>query len=414
MKKIIIILSTVICGIIILFGLIISGLYLAAPKPKAPPKIINTQGDIDNYLKKLTDNQTPPAISITILKNGKSVYSKAFGYADFPQKETAQLDTIYPWWSVTKIFTAAAIMQLYEKKKLDLDDPLDKYITEFKVKNKNGIGKTITIRQLLTHRSGLKDLMPEGLTWIRLADKPKPNQTDFFKEKIKGKYQILKFEPDTKTGYTSIGYLALGVVIETITGIEYEEYVFENILKPLNMKTTSFIRNKELQSKTATGSNPVMNLFTGLLWLYGEKGSSKTYARETLNGRIWFQPLYTNYTPSTGLSGTSEEMARIGLLFLQGGIFNNQRILTENSINKMLISYNPDELGNSYNDELYGLGWKTWKINNQIVYGHGGGGPGFGALLVIIPECELVIAINANDTNINREALVKMLASFKW
>lgn len=414
MKKIIITISIIICVIIILPGLILLSLYIVSPKPKAPPKIINNISDIDNYLKKLTGNQTPPAISITILKKGETVYAKAFGYADFPQKKIAQLDTIYPWWSVTKIFTATAIMQLYEKKKLDLDDPLEKFIPEFKVKNKDGISKTITIRQLLTHRSGLKDLMPEGLTWIRLADKPKPNQTEFFKEKIKGKYQILKFEPGSKTSYTSIGYLALGVVIETITGIEYEEYVYENILKPLNMKTTSFVRNKELQSKTATGSNPVINLFTGLLWLYGEKGSNKTYARETLNGRIWFQPLYTNYTPSTGLSGTSEEMARIGLLFLQKGILNKQRILTKDSINKMLISYNPDELGNSYNDELYGLGWKTWKINNQIVYGHGGGGPGFGALLVIIPERELVIAINANDTNLNRSALAVMLASFKW
>lgn len=80
----------------------------------------------------------------------------------------------------------------------------------------------------------------------------------------------------------------------------------------------------------------------------------------------------------------------------------------------MFMTYNLSELAGSYNDNTYGLGWKAWKVNDQIVYGHGGVGPGFGALLAMIPERDLIIAINANDTNIKRNALVHMLASIKW
>lgn len=414
MKKLFIFTGKIIAGIIILSGIILLGLYLAMPKSPAPPKIINNTGEIDDYFKKITDNQTPPAISITVLKKGDTVYSKAFGYADGPEKIPADTGTIYPWWSVTKIFTATAIMQLYEKGKLSLNDPLKKYIPDFEVRDKNGVEKTITIHQLLTHSSGLKDLMPDGLFWIRLAGKPKPNQTDFLKKKITGKFRILKFEPGTKASYTNIGYIALGVVIEAITGMEYEEYIFKNILNPLNMNNTSFVRNKEQQAKTAIGSNPVINIFTGLLCVFGNKDIFKTYTRETSNRRIWFKPLYTDYTPSTGLSGTSEEMARFAQVFLQGGVFKGQHILNRETVTMMFTPYNLDELGKSYNDEKYGLGWKVWKVNDRIVYGHGGGGPGFGALLAIIPERKLVIAINANDTNINRDELLRMLASFKW
>ena len=79
----------------------------------------------------------------------------------------------------------------------------------------------------------------------------------------------------------------------------------------------------------------------------------------------------------------------------------------------MLISYPLEELAESYKDVQFGLGWKVWKLNEQIVYGHGGG-PGFGALLAFIPERELVVAINANDTNINRDVLLRILVSLSW
>lgn len=399
---------------ILVFGFGFAVLYWAAPKPPAPPKNIYSVHDVDEYLEKLTARQTPPAMTITVLKKGDPVYAKAFGYADAPEKIPAGIDTIYPWWSVTKIFTATAIMQLYEQGRIDLDDSVKQFLPYFDVTGQDGSQKTITIRHLLTHRSGLRDFMPEGLLWIRLVGQPPLNQTDFFKEKFTGKFRVLQFEPGTKTKYTNVGYIALGVVIEAVTGQEYETYIHEHILTPLNMHNTTFVRPERLQRKLAIGSNPVLNLFTGLLWIFGGKDFFATYVRETVKGRMWFHPLYTNYTPSTGLNGPSEEMARFAQTFLFGGEINGQRILEQTSVQKMLIPYPLEELTECYKDEQCGLGWKVWKFNGQIVYGHGGGGPGFGALLALIPDRDLVVAINANDTNINRDVLFRILAALSW
>lgn len=400
--------------VILFFGIGLVSLYWAAPKPLSPPENIHSVSDVETYFEKLTAHQTPPALTVTILKKGKPVYAKAFGYADGPQKTPAQVDTIYPWWSATKVFTATAIMQLYEQGMLDLDDPVQDYLPYFDVTSKDGSPKTITIRHLLTHRSGLRDFMPEGLFWVRLAGQPAPNQTQFFQEKFTGKFRVLQFEPGTEAKYTNVGYIALGAVIEAVTGQEYEAYIHEHILTPLDMHNTAFIRPERLQRRTATGSNPTINLFTGLLWLFGDKDFFDTYVRETVKGRMWFHPLYTDYTPSTGLSGPSEEMARFAQAFLFGGEIHGQRILKQTSVHEMLIPYPLEELAESYKDEQCGLGWKVWKLNEQIVYGHGGGGPGFGALLAFIPERELVVAINANDTNINRDVLLRILASLSW
>jgi CubicO group peptidase (beta-lactamase class C family) len=411
MKRLLLITAVSIAAVVVVTGLVLFGLYLAAPKPKAPPSPISSVGDVERYLKTLTDNQTPPGLVVTILKEGNPVYEKAFGYADRPQRKPVRIDTIFPWWSVTKAFTATAIIQLCERGKINLEDPLEKYIPDFEVTDKAGNRKTITISQVLTHRSGLRDFMPEGLTWVRLAGLAKPNQTAFFKEKITGKYRILKSEPGTKASYSNIGYMALGVVVEAVTGQEYEDFISENILTPLNMIDTAFIRSEEQQRKTATGSNPVINLFTGLMWVFGPRGFFDTFVRETVSGRLWFRPLYTDYTPSTGLSGPSREMARFGQLFLQGGVFDDRRVLKQASVDEMLKLRSLDELPESYGKAEYGLGWQVWKVNDKIVYGHGGGGPGFGALLAIIPESDLVIAINANDTNIDRDRLLNLFMS---
>jgi CubicO group peptidase (beta-lactamase class C family) len=414
MKKTFKILGMGAVAVILLVGIALVGLYLAAPKPAIPPKNIQGVGDLDAYFEKLTANQTPPALTVTVLKKGVTVYAKAFGYADRPQKIPAQVNTIYPWWSVTKVFTAAAIMQLYEQGLVDLDDPVQSYLPYFNVTGKDGSPKKLTIRHLLTHRSGLRDLMPEGLTWIRPAGQPKPNQTAFLQEKLTGKFRVVQFEPGTRARYTNIGYIVLGVVIEAVTGQEYETYIYEHILAPLAMPDTTFIRSEALQHRTATGSNPVVNLFTGLLWVYGGKGFMNTHVRETVNGRMWFHPLYTDYTPSTGLSGSAEDMARFAQVFLSDGMLNGQRILRQATVDEMLAPVPLEEAARSYDDAQFRLGWKVWSLNEQIVYGHGGGGPGFGALLAFIPDRELVVAVNANDTNINHDVLLRLLIAFQW
>ncbi|MCG8569197.1 MAG: beta-lactamase family protein [Spirochaetes bacterium] len=399
---------------IVSFHIVLLGMFLISPKQPNPPKTINSIAEIDQYFEKITNKQTPPSISVTVLKRGNPVYMKSFGYIDPTKKTTATKDTNYHWWSVTKLFTATAIMQLYEHKLLNLDDSVKKYLPYFIVKNRKGMEKTITIGQLLNHTSGLGDLMPEGISWIKSVNEPGINQTAFLKDKITGKFRELKFEPGTNYRYSNIGYIVLGVIIEAITGIPYEDYIKEKILYPLQMKNSSFFRKDNQIVKSAHGSNPKLNIFTLLIKIYGSKEMDQKFLIDKTKDRIWFHYLDTLYTPSTGLTGPANELALFGQVFLNGGNIGNQSILQKKTVNLILKEFSIENLANKYTSKTVNLGWKVWKNKNQIIYGHGGGGAGFGALFAIVPQRALVIAFIANDTNIKRDAILKLLLSYDW
>lgn len=128
---------------------------------------------------------------------------------------------------------------------------------------------------------------------------------------------------------------------------------------------------------------------------------------------MWCKKIYTQFTPSTGLNGPAGELAKIGILFINNGFFNGGRILTPESVSLISESYPPENTGTFDNPQL-GIGWKRWQDNGNTFYGHGGGGPGYGAQLAVIPEKNLVIVICANDTEINRRILVNTIAGIDW
>jgi D-alanyl-D-alanine carboxypeptidase len=404
----------VIASIVVLLGCAALVLYLLVPKPPRAPAAAASIDEIDAYLDALTENQTPPGLTITVLHEGRQVYQRASGFADTPRGKPARVDTIYAWWSATKPFTATAIMQLVEQGRIDLDAAVTDYLPWFTVTGSDGAPRTISIRQLLTHSSGLPDLMPEGLSWIRLAGEPAINQTIFVQTFLNGRFRELRYEPGTDTRYTNIGFIVLGAVVEAVTGRTYESYIDRYILRPLNMSDTAFVRGAEQQGRTATPSNPVINIFTVLLRIYGGKELMDTYVRESVDGRIWFHPLYTNYTPSTGLSGTSGDLARFGQAILEGGELDGERILGQSTVDVMLAHEPVAALPDTHDAQSFCLGWRVWRMDDKVVVGHGGGGPGYGALLALIPERELVVTIDANDTNIDRDTLLRFLASYEW
>jgi len=402
----------VITGLFVLTGIII---YLLIPKQPASPENFETVADIDAYFEKITANQTPPGLNISVIKNGEIVYDKAFGYADIPLQKKTETDTIYPWWSTTKLFTAVAILQLEERGLLDIDDPLEKYLPYFNVEDEGGSPVTITIRQLLNHSSGLRDIMPDGVTWIRHPDEAPVNQTQFLKEKIIGKFRTVKYAPGSDEKYTNTSYIILGVIIEAITGVTYEEFVHKNILEPLDMKNTSFIRSDEHQKRATTGSWPVLDIFTILFRKYGEKDFFDTYIRETEKGRMWMNPVYTQYTPSTGLSGTSGDLAAFGQFLMTGTGLNGEQILSRTMLKEIQTIIPLNELSEVYKkNQRFSLGLKIWKVGNSRIYGHGGGGPGAGSLLAFIPDRDLVITIISNDTNTQRDPIIRALTSISW
>ncbi len=172
-----------------------------------------------------------PGVAILIAKKGKIVYEKAFGSANIELNVPLQPDMIFAIGSITKQFTAVAILQLVQQGKLSLQDSVQKYIKDFPYK-----GYTITIENLLTHTSGLKDFMT--------IDHPGQNvlRWDFTPQQIIDhfKNEPLEFIPSSKYNYTNSGYTLLGRIIEVASGKNYYNYLLENVIQKAGLKNTFF------------------------------------------------------------------------------------------------------------------------------------------------------------------------------
>lgn len=177
--------------------------------------------------------------TVLVAEKGKILYCHSFGFANATTKEKLTENSIFETGSVSKQFTAMAIMILKEKGKLNLDDEIKKYIPE--LVNYKGI----TIRNLLNHTGGLPDYME---IMDSLFDKSRiATNKDVVAIYSKYKPKVL-FEPNSKFVYSNTGYAFLATIIENVSGLTYAEYLSKNIFKPLKMKHT-FVYNRRLNPK---------------------------------------------------------------------------------------------------------------------------------------------------------------------
>ena len=375
--------------------------------PNAPTGDVSVEG-LERYLTDLTANETPPALEVVVMKDGAVKYSKAFGLADGPTGRRATVDGVYHFWSVTKLFTATAIMQLAEDGKIALDDPVAKYVPEFQTTLGSGAKTDITVRQLLDHSSGMKNLGPVDLVgWIHRASDLPVDQTLLVNSRMRS-YRSLKNEPGRVSAYSNAGYIVLGAIIEAASRGKFEDFVRQRILRPLQMGSTDFVYRDDLQSRAVTGSHPLFHYFTPLL-LFIHHDWFTHWVASLRRSRMWLVMLNTDYTGPTGLIGTGRDLARFGQAFLNGGELDGQRILKSESVDMML---NAGFGGNSGPDgDRMGLGWHWW--NNAAIpfKGHGGDGPGFSAQLAIIADLKMVVVVLGNDTLCDRVGLTNLIAA---
>jgi CubicO group peptidase (beta-lactamase class C family) len=167
--------------------------------------------------------------SVLVSKNGKIVYEKAYGYQNADKHILNTSNTIYQIGSTTKEFTAAVILKLAEQGKLSLEDKLSKYFPDYKR------GNEITIKHLLTHTSGIYEILRDNTAFNESAKPRSIKRTlSYFIDKP------LDFDPGTQYSYCNSGYILLGLIIEKVTGQTYQTVVRDFILKPLKMEHTGF------------------------------------------------------------------------------------------------------------------------------------------------------------------------------
>lgn len=188
------------------------------------PKVSPLENHVDSLIKPLIDNAKLKGCVIGIAHKGKVIFIKSYGYSDLSNQTSLKVDAVFPIASVTKTFTAVAIMQLVAKKRIDLDESVSKYI-DF-----NSHGNTITVRQLLNHTSGLKDYTETDI--LKTIGK-----ANFSTIALKNQLEKLPFDflPGEQMDYTNSGYFLLALMIEKISGLSYQAYLKEFIFQPLEM-----------------------------------------------------------------------------------------------------------------------------------------------------------------------------------
>ena len=203
----------------------------------------STNKKIDNILNDLFDKDGPGGVAL-VVKDGKTIYRKGFGMANLEYNIKMTPDNVFQIGSITKQFTAMAIMKLVEQGEVNLDDDIRKFIEDYPTH-----GHKITIEHLLTHTSGIKSYtsIKNWGTEKKRVDSTPEEIIDYFKN------EPMDFKPGEQERYSNSGYFLLGYIVEKVTEQPYGQYIEENFLKPLNMKNSSYGSVAKIIKNKVTG-----------------------------------------------------------------------------------------------------------------------------------------------------------------
>jgi CubicO group peptidase (beta-lactamase class C family) len=286
------------------------------------PTVSTTSMKIDEYMKEY-EKKGWFSGSILVARGGKTIISKGYGMANYELGVPNSSTTKFHLGSVTKQFTAMAVMQLEERGKLSVSDSLSKFIPDYPDGNK------ITIHQLLTHTSGIPDYINDDETFESIARLYHPI------EEVIGRFKNkpLEFAPGTRYDYSNSGYVLLSYIIQKVSGKAYEDFLEENIFKQLNMKNTGYDDTKPIIRDRASGymisSGMLINAdffdrsnLQGADGLYSTVEDLYTWDRalytEKLVSKKTLERIFTPYPPADkygyGWTINSNEISHYGLM----------------------------------------------------------------------------------------------------
>ncbi|UWZ86630.1 serine hydrolase [Occallatibacter riparius] len=339
----------------------------AATSRVDPAAKADAAASADQYLRAWAD-QGRFAGTVLIAKGDKILLRKGYGLANYQGKVPNAPETVFRIGSITKMFTAFGILQLEEKGKLSVNDPVVKYVPEIPA-----AWSAITIHQLLCHKSGIPDFVnakaygafnqPHAVeNAIReYADKPLVNA------------------PGATLRYSNSGYVLLGRVIEKVSGKPYDEYITENILKPAGMTHTGMDPTRE----------PKANLANGYRW-DGEEVVNAPFS----------QP---DYSPAGGLMSTVDDMYRFDRALKAGTLFS--KAIMEKAWGSYGRWTAPPPIPMEAD---YGYGWMTGNDFGHKWVGHGGWVNGFVSEFNRYPDDDMVVIVlwnfeTSNHMIVNRD-----------
>lgn len=302
---------------------------------------------VDRIIQTEFNEKDGPGGVFLISKKGKPIYEKAFGLSNLELNVKLQPNNVFQIGSMTKQFTAVAILLLEQDGKLNTSDYISKYIPDYPNGNK------ISIHNLLTHTSGIKDFIKtKGLSEIAQKEMTPKMMVDFFKN------EPVDFQPGEKFEYNNSGYVVLGYIIELVSGKTYEDFIQLNIFDKIGMNNSYYATDRKVIKNRA----------------YGYHQKSYGYVNKSV---ISFSVPYA----SGSLMSTLEDMLK-----WQNSL-NKNLLLNQKETAKAFTKY---KLNNGEEFE-YGYGWHLKNINGIPTREHGGSIFGFKSMAVYIPSEDIYV-----------------------
>lgn len=334
-----------------------------------------------------------PGLTVLVTDVETTRIARAFGVADLATREPMTPETICNWFSMTKLVTATAVVQLADRGLLDLDAPVVEQYEPLGMLRPAERARRVTARHLLSHSAGIANPLP--LRWVHLATEPPPDAS-VFTERLLARHDRLRFDPGTRASYTNLGYLVLGELVALAAGQSFEQYVHANVLEPLAMHATSFVACDP--ARWATPHQRRFDALGALLPLL--------VPRPVLGAkRRGFRTLHHFYVDGAaygGLVGPASDAVRFLRAHLRDGELDGKRILGADAARSMrVITARGRRLA-------VGLGWFRRRRDRDADHlEHLGGGAGFWGCLRLSPDRGLGVVVMGNATTYDHESIVR-------
>jgi CubicO group peptidase (beta-lactamase class C family) len=328
-----------------------------------------------------------PGVALAIARNGQRMLGRGLGWRDMESRLAVTPNTVFPVASVTKSFTALAIMQLQDARRLSVADPVVKYLPEFRTPDAAATSR-LTIHHLLTHTSGLP-LLParwfafardaardfdSGDIPVRLDSRPPIDTPEQFMEFLSGIAWTPLAPPGSFFSYSNEGYVLLGTIVERVSGVPYDRYVRQHILEPLDLRQTVF--DVEM---------PDEHLEAAVTYVPKLVRGAKTVVPLP---RWWASKVWL---PSGGICSSVGDLIRYLNVYRAGVTGRGERIVSQAALKEML---RPQVLVSPRS--AYGYGFLITDYDGETITGHLGGRVGASAHVLFLPQRGLNIAALAN------------------
>lgn len=331
-----------------------------SPTPPAKVDYTAATAKLQAAVRQEVQQKQLPAFSIAIVDKDHVVWAEGFGFEDADKTVPASAGTVYRVGSISKLLTDIAVMQQVEQGKLDLDAPIQTYLPDFAPKSKSNT--PITLRQLMSHRSGLVREPPVGSYFD-------PTEPTLAETVASLNDTALVYQPDTKTKYSNAAITVVGAALEQPTGQSHTDAVRQSILKPLQMDHSSFVVTDAVAKHLATG------------WMW------------TVDGRRFEAPDFPlGIGPAGNMYSSVMDLSKLLICMLNDGAAPDGQIIQPETFRRMTTpSQDPEG-----RPQGFGIGFQIQDFEGETKIGHGGAIYGFSTQLEALPDRGLGVAAAAS------------------